>query len=168
MHSFYLCDFIIPSLKLCFLKRIALIWIDSLKPNQRFDSSISPRCILIKSHKCLISPGWPRHWAAFSETGKNDRRIFYHFVLVPPSKYVKTRGFRGTSVPQFLACLLVKEQYKRILLLGVRIRVTHWIVDCHMDSLVFMLESQIMIWGGQTGTKCMLKIWNKPALAEHE
>ena len=38
--------------------------------NQNPDSSISLRCILIKSHKCLISPGWPRHWPAFSETRK--------------------------------------------------------------------------------------------------
>ena len=38
--------------------------------NQNPDSSISLRCILIKSHKCLISPGWPRHWVAFSETRK--------------------------------------------------------------------------------------------------
>ena len=42
--------------------------------NQNPDSSISLRCILIKSHKCLISPGWPRHWPAFSETRKNYRR----------------------------------------------------------------------------------------------
>ena len=57
--------------------------------NQNPDSSISLRCILIKSHKCLISPGWPRHWPAFSETRKNYRRALSSCFSVKIKLYKK-------------------------------------------------------------------------------